>query len=174
MIIGIKAVIFFVLLSVGFTVMKEFGEGLNKENPVTVNVIMDNNLLSILFIVTLFHFVQEMGIRVEHYVLLCGNPVTEIILVAVTVAIVLTMHTVAIVLALRTRKIEVDAVNDAKEIQIIVYISTVIIIMVGIMFFALEGFPNAYGIAIGLCAYLECSVFLGFIFVPKVCSSNKE
>ena len=112
-----------------------------------------------------------MGIREEHYVLLCGNPVTEYILVVVTVTITLAMHTVAIVLALRTRKIQVDAINDAKETQIVVYISTVIIIMVGIMFFALEGFPNAYGIGIGLCCYLECTTFLGFTFIPKVCSN---
>lgn len=78
------------------------------------------------------------------------------------------MHTTAIVLALRTRNIEVDAVNDAKEIQITVYISTVLIIIVGVLVVTLDGYANTYGIGIGFCIYLECATFLGFIFIPKV------
>ena len=78
------------------------------------------------------------------------------------------MHVVAIVLAIRTRNIEVDAVNDAKETQATVYTSTVLIVLFLAFNFTLEGFANAYGIGVGICIYLECVTFLGFTFIPKV------
>ena len=111
-----------------------------------------------------------MGIREEHYIIICGNPPPDYALAVFTVTIKLTMHVVAIVLALRTRNIEVDAVNDAKETQAIVYTSTVLILAILVFSLTLEGYPNAYGIALGTCVYLGCLMFLGFTFIPKASS----
>ena len=109
-----------------------------------------------------------MGIREEHFIIICGNPLPDYVLAGFALIIKLTMHVVAIVLALRTRKIQVDAVNDAKETQAIVYTSTVLILAFLVFNFTLEGYPNAYGIGVGTCIYLECMTFLGFTFIPKV------
>ena len=78
------------------------------------------------------------------------------------------MHIVAIVLAIRTRKIDVKVVNDAKETQAIVYLSSLLIIFFVITNFTLEGFANGYGIAVGGSAYLEAVMFLCITFIPKV------
>ena len=98
----------------------------------------------------------------------CGNPWPDYILLGVGVTIKFAMHTAAIILAVRTRNIEVEAVNDAKEIKITVCISTVLIIIVGVLVILLENYPNASAIGVGMCVYLECITFLGFIFIPKV------
>ena len=99
---------------------------------------------------------------------MCGNPVSDYVLVAVEVASKLAMHTIAVVLAIHTRKVKVDAVNEAKEIHAIVYISTICIMIVGISFFTLDRYPNVYGSVIAVAVYVECFSFTGFIFVPKV------
>ena len=115
-----------------------------------------------------FWFEQENGIREEHYILVCGNPLSDYFLVGLTILVKFVMHTAAIVLAVRTRKVKVEAVNDAREIQITVCISTVLIILVGILLLPLANYPNVVGVGVGICIYLECITFLGFIFIPKV------
>ena len=92
----------------------------------------------------------------------------DYILIGVGVIIKFAMHTAAIVLAIRTRNIEVEAVNDAKEIKITVVISTALIIITGVLLILLENYPNTSAIGLGMCIYLECITFLGFIFIPKV------
>ena len=109
-----------------------------------------------------------MGVIEEHYIIICGNPPPDYAVAAVTVTVKFAMHVIAIVLAIRTRNIEVEAVNDAKETQAIVYISTALIILVVVCNFTLEGYANAYGLAIGLLSYLESVTFLGLTFIPKV------
>ena len=112
---------------------------------------------------------QAMGIREEHYIIICGNPPPDYAIAAFSVTIKITMHVIAIiVLALRPRNIKMDAVNDAKETQAVVYISTVLIVCFLAFNFTLEGYANVYGIAVGICIYLVCVTFLGFTFIPKV------
>lgn len=73
-------------------------------------------------------------------------------------------------MAIRTRKIDVKVVNDAKETQAMVYTSTIFVLAVSVCNFTLEGFPNAYGIALGSAIFVVCMTFLGFTFIPKVSS----
>ena len=109
-----------------------------------------------------------MGIRINHFILICGNSPSENVISAVAVANKLVMHIVAIVLAILTRNVKIDIVNDAKETQVIVYISAVLTFTLVACNFILEGYANAYGVAIGLCAYLASLTFLGLTFIPKV------
>ena len=109
-----------------------------------------------------------MGVIEEHYIIICGNPPPDYAIVAFTVTIKLTLHITAIVLAIRTRNIEVEAVNYAKETQALAYISTVYLFLLVLFNFTLEGYANAYGLAVGACAYLGSFVFLGLTFIPKV------
>ena len=109
-----------------------------------------------------------MGITVQHFILVCGNSLAENVLSGVTVSIKLIMHIIAIVLSIRIRNVKIDVINDTKESQAIVYISTVLILSLMACSFTLEGFANAYGIGIGVCVYLESITFLGLTFIPKV------
>ena len=115
-----------------------------------------------------------MGITVHHFILVCGNSLAENVISGVTVTIKLTMQIVAIVLAIRIRNVKIDVINDAKEMQAIVYISTVLILSLVACNFILEGFANAYGVGIGACAYLESIAFLGLTFIPKVHGTSEN
>ena len=90
----------------------------------------------------------------------CGNPWPDYILLGVGVTIKFAMHTAAIILAVRTRNIEVEAVNDAKEIKITVCGYTV-------------GKSQSISLLVWACVlYLECITFLGFICTPNQISYN--
>ena len=109
-----------------------------------------------------------MGVIEDHYIIICGNPPPDYAVTAISVTIKFALHVIAIVLAIRTRKIEVEAVNDAKEIQAIVYISTALIIIAMVCNFTLEGYANLYGILLGILTLLDSATFLGLTFIPKV------
>lgn len=113
-------------------------------------------------------YLQETGIIEEHYIIVCGNPPSDYVMAGIGVVIKFTMHFIAVVLAIRTRNIEIEVVNDAKETQAIVYLSTILIILLVSCCFTLEGYANAYGLIIGTLALLESVIFLGFTFILKV------
>ena len=165
MVLCIEAVVFISLQAVAFTVTIEFGKEVNRENPMTINVIetMYNAQCSYVPL-----NLKEMGVVEDHYIIICGNPPPDYAIVAFTVVIKLALHATAIVLAIRTRKIEVEAVNYAKETQALAYISTVYLVLLVVFNFTLEGYANVYGFAVGACAYLGSFTFLGLTFIPKV------
>lgn len=167
----IEAIAFIVLEALNFTLTAEYGKETNRENPVTVNVsytfkAMYNNYY--------LFWSQSMGITIHHFILVCGNSLAENVLSGVTVGIKFVMHIIAIVLAIRIRNVKIDVINDTKESQAIVFISTVLIISLMACSFTLEGFANAYGIGIGVCVYLECITFLGLTFIPKVHENSQH
>ena len=109
-----------------------------------------------------------MGVIEEHYIIICGNPPPDYAVTAVSATIKFAMYVIAIVLAIRTRNIEVEAVNDAKETQAIVYISTALIILAVVCNFTLEGYVNIYGFVLGITILVDSAMFLGLTFIPKV------
>ena len=78
------------------------------------------------------------------------------------------LQVVAFVLALITRKVQIKVLNDSKEMFIIVYTSTTIMVGLGIITFALGSrlILNEALFCGGIL--LATTVFLVFIFVPKV------
>ena len=109
-----------------------------------------------------------MGLREDHFTYVCGTPTSDYVLVAIEVVSKTVIHTIAIVLAIRTRKIEVNAVNEAKEIQAMVYIFTALIVLIAVTTLATDGFPNLQGILVGMFVYIECISLIGLSFIPKV------
>ena len=71
-------------------------------------------------------------------------------------------------MAFTTRKVKVKGLNDTKEIYTIIYINTVIITMLIVTEFALRTHQDAYIALFGLSIFLEASLFLALMFIPKV------
>ena len=114
------------------------------------------------------YFLQATGIKEEHYIIICGNPPPEIAFAVINLILKFTMHIAAVVLAIRTRHVQVKVINDTKETQAIVYISTVLLVLFVVCNFIFEGYPNIYGLTVGVFAYIETVMFLGLTFIPKV------
>ena len=81
----------------------------------------------------------------------------------------LLLQFVAIFLAFQTRKVNIRALNDSKEIAVIIYITSLILIaLVGIFFAVGSSYPKTFVALAGIGRITYPTVILGFIFIPKV------
>ena len=111
---------------------------------------------------------QDQGILVEYCAPSCGTTPFYLIWIGYTFLFKMALHVIAFVLWFRIRKIVVDTLNDYKFTAIIIYTSTVLIIVLVIVLVALVNYINVYGVMVPFLVFLEVLVFLLFTFVPKV------
>ena len=80
---------------------------------------------------------------------------------------------VAIYFAFQTRKVKIRALNDSKEIAVIIYVTSLILVgLVGVSLAARSSYPNIYAALVAGGTIVYPTVILGFIFVPKVRVGN--
>ena len=101
------------------------------------------------------------------YVFTCTNA-HAIIWIGVSFGYKILLQFVAIFMAFTTRKVNVKALNDTKENCIMIYINTIILVVLTVTEFAFRSSPTVYTAVFGLAIFLEASLFLGVVFVPKV------
>ena len=81
----------------------------------------------------------------------------------------LLLQFVAVYLAFQTRKVKIRALNDSKEIAFIIYVTSLILIaLVGVSFAVGSTHPTLYTALVGVGRLTYPTVILGFIFIPKV------
>ena len=78
------------------------------------------------------------------------------------------LQLVAIFMAFHIRRIKVKALNDSKEIAVIIYINSIILALLAVTQFALENYHDAYAAMFGLALLVDATLFLGLMFIPKV------
>ena len=78
------------------------------------------------------------------------------------------MQLIGVVLAFSIRKVKIKGLNDSKEISIILYITSIILVIVVVITLALGDYINVNGAIFGLGISTASTVVLGCIFVPKV------
>ena len=88
-----------------------------------------------------------------------------IILILVYIALT---QLVAVFLAFLTRKVEIKAMNDAKSIAVIIYLTTVIVTIMIICAIVLRDYLNADGATFGGILLLFTTITLSLLFIPKV------
>jgi len=75
---------------------------------------------------------------------------------------------IGVVLAFSIRKVKIKGLNDSKEISIILYISSIILVIVIVITLALGDYINVGGGVFSLGISTGSTVVLGFIFIPKM------
>ena len=75
---------------------------------------------------------------------------------------------IALVLAIQTRKVKLRGLRDSKYIATIVYISSILIVVMALVTFALDKYINVGGGILATGIFLLTTTFLVLIFVPKV------
>ena len=116
---------------------------------------------------------QELGI-VETYCswrCLGGDPVAYYYQIIYYFGI-LVVFVIALVFALQTRKVKIEVLNDSKWIAAIVYFSVPMTITFFLVSFVLGSWPHLSGAIYSIGLFALSTMFLGFVFVPKV--SNLE
>ena len=111
---------------------------------------------------------QEDGITLHNCIYICFGFSTSLVWVGIEYVYLLSLQVVAFVLAIITRKVKIKVLNDSKEMVIIVYTSTTIMIILGIITFALSSRLVLNEILFSGGVMVATTVFLTFVFVPKV------
>lgn len=78
------------------------------------------------------------------------------------------LQLVAMFMAFTTRQVKIKALNDSKEIAVIVYINSIILTLLAIVEFALTRFHEVHTLFFGFALLVQATVFLTLVFVPKV------
>ena len=97
-----------------------------------------------------------------------GNDSAPFIWLALIFAYLAILQIVGIVLALQTRKVTIKALNDAKVIAALIYISSIVLLILAVVTFALDDYININEVLFSGGLLVVGIVFLALIFVPKV------
>ena len=116
-----------------------------------------------------FLITQELGIRQQYYVWSCYDPATGAFYCGLLIfAYLALLQIVGIVLAFQTRKVKISALNDSTFVAALVYISSVVLMALVLVTFALRNYINIRGAIFSGGNLLLAYVYLILMFVPKV------
>jgi gamma-aminobutyric acid type B receptor len=116
---------------------------------------------------------DENKVLVAHYNLVCDGK-RSLIWIIIIFAYILAAQLVAVYLAFRTRKVKIKALNDAKYLAFIIYITTFIITSMIIGAVSLRNFLNADAAVFSTGLFLFTTSILALLFVPKMVILYKD
>ena len=73
-----------------------------------------------------------------------------------------------VVLAFLTRKIEVRGLNESREVQVVMIITTPVVVVGMVLRLVFNDYLNVVGTTYGLGTVIVTGTALGIIFIPKV------
>ena len=112
---------------------------------------------------------QSLGVRVEYCVWICQEANAPSFYWQMFVFFYLIMlQVIGLVLAIQTRKVKLRGLRDSKYVAAIIYISSISIVVMALVTFALENFINIGTGIFVFCVFTLTTIFLVLIFVPKV------
>lgn len=83
-------------------------------------------------------------------------------------AYILITQFISVFLAFKTRKVKIKALNDAKYITVIIYATSIIVIVMIACAVVLSDHLNADGAVFGGLLYIFATIVLSVLFIPKV------
>ena len=78
------------------------------------------------------------------------------------------LQIVGMFMAFHTRKVKIKALNESKETATIIYINSIILVLLVVNVFAVDGYYIIRTILSSLVLLVQATVFLGILFTPKV------
>ena len=111
---------------------------------------------------------QSDGISIVYCAWECYNTLTPFIWLALEYVYLGLLQVIAVILAFNTRKVKIKVLNDSKAVAVIIYTSSVVLVALVIVSFALDSFIVVTEVLFSGGILLATTVFVGFIFVPKV------
>lgn len=110
--------------------------------------------------------VNEYGIVVEFETLVCNSSASQI-WIGFLFFLKFLLQAAAVIFAIRTRKVKIKALNDAKEISVIIYITSVVLTIMVIGVITLDNFRNADAAVFSLGLIVVSTIVLLLLFIPK-------
>ena len=108
--------------------------------------------------------------RIEFRVWQCSadNNTNNIIVIGIIFCYLILLQVAAIVLAIQTRRVKIKVLNDSKYIIALIYISSITVIVVGVVQFVLGAVININELIVSGAFFIATTSFLSLTFVPKV------
>ncbi len=78
------------------------------------------------------------------------------------------LQLIGIILAIQTRKVHIKLLNDSKFVAVLIYISSILLLLLGIVVYLFSSYLNATEIVFSGAYLLAATLFAGLGFVPKV------
>ena len=114
-------------------------------------------------------FFQSLGVRLEHCVWICQESSGPSFYWQIFVFFYLVLlQVIGLVLAIQTRKVKLQGLRDSKYIAAIIYISSISIVVMALVTFALEHYINIGTGIFVFCVFTLTTIFLILVFIPKV------
>ena len=115
-------------------------------------------------------FKEDLGIRQEFYVLVCYASLSPSFFWRIFIfAYLAILQLLGIVLSFQTRRVKYTGLRDSKFIAVIIYISSIVVVVLALVTFSLRTYINV-GTGIFVTGYFVLTtIFLALIFIPKVC-----
>lgn len=112
---------------------------------------------------------QSDGITINFCVYECYNGrLLPLLITGVGFAYLVILQVAAFILAIITRNVEIKVLNDSKEMAIIIYTTSVVLLALGIVTFSLSSFLIITETLFNGLLMLATTVVIFFLFVPKV------
>ena len=87
--------------------------------------------------------------------------------IIVLYAYILLTQLFAVILAFKTRKVEIEILNDAKYVALIIYITSIIVTIMVVCAILLSNYLNADGAVFGGLLHIFTTTVLMIVFIPK-------
>lgn len=113
--------------------------------------------------------IKDLGVREENYIWVCyeaGSP--NYFWRIFIFAYLATLQIVGILLAFQTRKVRIKGLNDSKVVAVIIYISSIVLVALALVTFALRTYVNIGTGVFVAGIFTLTTIFLALIFIPKV------
>lgn len=94
------------------------------------------------------------------------------IVVTVVLAYLVLLQIIAIVMAIQTRRVKIKVLNDSKYIIALIYISSITVVLLIAVKFALGSVININELLVSGAFFIATTSFLSLTFIPKVFYSN--
>ena len=98
---------------------------------------------------------------------MCVNS-RAIVWLAVSYAYKGLLQLVAMFMAFHVRRVKIKALNDSKEIAIIVYINSITLLLLAVVEFSLSSYHEVHAALFGMGLMVGATIFLSLVFIPKV------
>ena len=133
-----------------------------------LKLVVKGTFFLLFYLVQLCITLQEDGIETVNCVYQCYDFSPALIWVGIEFVYLFILQVAALVLAIATRKVKIKVLNDSKQMAIIVYTTSTVMLTLGVVTFAISSRLVLNEVLYGLGLMLATSVFLGLVFVPKV------
>lgn len=112
--------------------------------------------------------IQDKGITIIFCAWECYSKSVPFVWLALEYTYLIVLQVLALVLAFKTRKVKIKALNDSKSVTAIIYVSSIIIVALIIITFALDSYIVVSEAMFSAGLLIATTTFLVFSFVPKV------